>query len=227
MNDLDVLTFLVHILVALGLGVVIGIERQLGQHPAGVRTNSLVCLGAALFVSLSTSESPTRIAAQVVSGIGFICGGAILREGINVRGMNTAATLWCTAAIGTLVGFGQWLPAVLGTAGIVGAHFLFRPIAHFIDNYSQGKSETELLYDVKLVCQSAQGNAIRALVIDQIKAARMRLQGLTMEDTSAPEQVQMKIHLYSAQQNEKALNDLVALLAGKTEVVRVSWGKAH
>src|SRR5471030_623363 len=110
MNDMQVLDFLVRILIALGLGVVIGIERQLGQHPAGVRTNALVCLGAALFVSLSlgvAQDSATRIAAQVVSGIGFICGGAILREGITVRGMNTAATLWCTAAIGTLVGFGQ------------------------------------------------------------------------------------------------------------------------
>ena len=173
------------------------------------------------------ADSGTRIAAQVVSGIGFICGGAILREGITVRGMNTAATLWCTAAIGTLVGFGQWLPAVVGTASIMVAHVLFRPIAHAIDGLTQGKSETELLYDVKLVCQRMQEGAIRTFLIEQIKAAKMRLQGLTMQDTSSLDQVEMKIHLYSAQQNEQAMNDLVAQLAAKTEVSRVSWGKAH
>src|SRR5260221_13633838 len=88
--------FVIRILGALAMGVAIGVERQLGQHPAGVRTNALVCLGSALFVSLSTvlgDRDNTRIAAQVASGVGFICGGAILREGINVRGMNTAATI--------------------------------------------------------------------------------------------------------------------------------------
>src|SRR6266478_4154737 len=89
--------FLVRIVAALAMGMAIGVERQLGQHPAGLRTNALVCLGSALFVSLTTlmsdRDSPTRVAAQIVSGIGFICGGAILREGLSVRGMNTAATL--------------------------------------------------------------------------------------------------------------------------------------
>jgi putative Mg2+ transporter-C (MgtC) family protein len=225
--EMATLDFLVRNLVALGLGVVIGIERQLGQHPAGVRTNALVCLGAALFVSLPSGDSPTRVAAQIVSGIGFICGGAILREGISVRGMNTAATLWCTAAIGTLVGFGFWLPAVVGTTSIMIAHFLFRPIAHAIDSYTQGRSERELLYDVKVVCQRNQEAVIRAVVIERIKAARMRLQGLTMNDTSSPEQVEIKVHLYSVQQNEQAMNDLVAQVAAKAEVVHVSWKKAH
>src|SRR5262245_50173167 len=92
------------------MGVAIGLERQFRQHTAGLRTNALVCVGAALFVSLSRfispDTSPTRVAAQVVSGIGFLGGGVILREGFNVRGMNTAATLWCSAAVGTLAGAG-------------------------------------------------------------------------------------------------------------------------
>ena len=157
--------FVVRILAALGMGLVIGLERQLGQHPAGVRTNALVCLGAAMFVSLSVllePNSPTRIAGQVVSGIGFICGGAILREGINVRGMNTAATLWCSAAIGTLCGLNFLIFALLGTVAVLLAHLLFRPIAHAIDRYNQGKAETEVLYDVKIVCQCAQEAKIRA-----------------------------------------------------------------
>src|ERR1700679_4159840 len=99
---MELWTFIFHISVALLLGVVIGVERQLRQHTAGLRTNALVALGAALFVSLSTlmndSNSPTRIASYIVSGLGFLGGGVIVREGFTVKGMNTAATLWCTGA---------------------------------------------------------------------------------------------------------------------------------
>ncbi len=113
--------------LALLLGPVIGLERQLRQHPAGLRTNALVSVGAALFVSLSSllddKNSPTRIAAYVVSEIGFLGGGVILKEGINVRGMNTAATLWCTAAVGTLVGSGFGLHAVVGVVH-ADSHFI-------------------------------------------------------------------------------------------------------
>src|SRR6267378_2895759 len=104
------LEFFFNAALALVLGTIIGLERQLRQHPAGLRTNALVALGAALFVSMSflidKEGDRTRIAGQVVSGIGFLAGGVILREGFNVRGMNTAATLWCSGAIGTLAGAG-------------------------------------------------------------------------------------------------------------------------
>ena len=92
--------FALNIFVALLLGVVIGFERQWRQHQAGLRTNALVALGAALFVSLSRliedQGSPTRIASYIVSGLGFLGGGVILRDGLNVKGINTAATIWCT-----------------------------------------------------------------------------------------------------------------------------------
>ena len=97
---MEFVTFALNTGTALLLGMAIGLERQYRQHTAGLRTNTLVCLGAALFVSLPTflpgESSPTRIAAQVVSGIGFLGGGVILREGLNVRGLATAATMWAT-----------------------------------------------------------------------------------------------------------------------------------
>lgn len=223
-------SFTLKILAALAMGMVIGIERQLGQHTAGLRTNALVCLGSALYVSVSElthNQDHTRIAAQVASGIGFIGGGAILREGVTVRGMNTAATLWCSAAIGTLVGVGWLHLAFLGTVGIVGSHLLFRPVAHFIDKYTQGKSETELLYEVKLVCKHAAEEMIRSMLIEQMQIAKLRLQGLSMQATPSPDEVEMKVSLFALQHNEQAMNDLVARLASQAEVYRVSWGKAH
>ena len=223
--------FLIRILTALGLGLLIGIERQMGQHPAGIRTNSLVCLGSALFVTLSQllddKDSHTRMAAQVVSGIGFIGGGAILREGVTVRGMNTAATLWCSAAIGTLVGGGQLVIALLGTVAIVASHLLFRPVAHAIDHYMQGRGETDLLYVVKIALDRTQVDAIRALLLEKIKTSRLRLQGVSLNDGPAPDRVDMVVHLFALQRDDQALNDLISMLAEKPAVTSVSWGKAH
>jgi putative Mg2+ transporter-C (MgtC) family protein len=99
-----------NLLVAACLGAVIGLERQWRQRLAGLRTNTLVALGAAIFVTYShvvpDGVADTRIAAQVVSGIGFLGAGVIFKEGLNVRGLNTAATLWCSAAVGLLAGEG-------------------------------------------------------------------------------------------------------------------------
>src|SRR6516225_10064767 len=99
--------FTISLATAFVLGAAIGAERQWRQRMAGLRTNALVSVGAALFVLLGTSVSGgdgLRVAAQVVSGIGFLGAGVIMRDGLNVRGLNTAATLWCSAAVGTLSG---------------------------------------------------------------------------------------------------------------------------
>src|SRR5579872_2593324 len=131
--------FSLNIFVALLLGVAIGFERQWRQHAAGLRTNTLVALGSALYVALSAlvdhESSPTRVAAQVVSGLGFLGGGVILREGLNVRGLTTAATLWCSGAVGTLAGAGQLLPAAVGTAAILVLNLVLRPVVQRIDAY--------------------------------------------------------------------------------------------
>src|SRR5713226_6651154 len=135
-KELELATFALHIVLALTFGMAIGFERQYHQHPAGLRTNALVCVGAAMFVSLSQlmhdTASPTRIASYVVSGIGFLGGGVILREGLNVRGLNTAATLWCSAAVGVLSGLGQLVEAAIGATCILGANVLLRGVAQRI-----------------------------------------------------------------------------------------------
>ncbi len=108
----------VQIAAAAVLGAAIGLERELSAQPAGLRTHMLVCTGAALFTLAGVGydgSDPTRIAAQVVTGIGFLGGGAILREGATVRGLTTAASLWVTAAIGLAVGLERWSAAVFTT----------------------------------------------------------------------------------------------------------------
>jgi putative Mg2+ transporter-C (MgtC) family protein len=125
------LVVLAQILVAALLGAAIGVERELTAQPAGLRTHMLVSLGAALFTLAGThfgDNSPTRIAAQVVTGIGFLGGGAILREGANVRGLTTAASLWVTAAVGLAVGLQSWFAAVVTTVVALAVLWLIRLI---------------------------------------------------------------------------------------------------
>ena len=111
---------MLRLLLAAGLGGLIGIERELRRKPAGLRTNILIALGAALFTIMSIQlghEAGTsdRIAAQIVTGIGFVGAGAILRSGHNVQGMTTAATIWVNAAIGIAAGAGEYAMAAIST----------------------------------------------------------------------------------------------------------------
>jgi putative Mg2+ transporter-C (MgtC) family protein len=114
--------FAIRLLVAATLGALIGLEREIHEHPAGMRTHLLVSLGSAGFTVLSIvgfpalGADPARIAAQIVSGIGFLGAGAILKEGATIRGLTTAASLWAVAAVGMAAGAGAWVIAVTITA---------------------------------------------------------------------------------------------------------------
>jgi putative Mg2+ transporter-C (MgtC) family protein len=126
------LDFIVRLLVAAVLGAGVGVERELHGHPAGTRTHLLVSLGSALFTivsiygfvgvlapSIQAPVDPSRVAAQVVSGIGFLGAGAILKDGFTIRGLTTAASLWATAAIGMAAGAGEGLLAIVTTTIVV------------------------------------------------------------------------------------------------------------
>lgn len=113
---------MLRLLVAAGLGAVIGLEREFRRKPAGLRTNMLIAVGAALFTTVSIAlgteygaGTPDRIASQIVTGVGFLGGGAILRSGRNVHGMTTAATIWVNAAIGMAAGTGAYAMAAAAT----------------------------------------------------------------------------------------------------------------
>ena len=126
MQTLSVADFALRLAVGVGCGALIGFERQWRARTAGLRTNALVAGGATLFVlySVATEDSsPTRVASYVVSGIGFLGGGVILREGFNVRGLNTAATLWCSAAVGVLAASGHLVFTLIATGTLMSLVF--------------------------------------------------------------------------------------------------------
>ena len=171
---------------ALLSGVAIGLERQFRQHPAGLRTNALVCVGAAAFVSVSylvgETASPTRIASYVVSGIGFLGGGVILREGLTVRGMNTAATLWCTAAVGVLCGSGFALHALAITATVLAINVGLRPIARRIDTRLRTSAGAGATYRLQIVCVERDAALVRTIVLRHVNSqAGMSVQQLSTQ----------------------------------------------
>ena len=135
-SELSAIDFLMRLGVAALLGIAIGFERQWRQRAAGLHTSSLVSVGAALFALLDgiiNAGDATRIVAGVVTGVGFIAGGVILRSGINVTGLNTAATMWATAAVGALAGFGLWPQATAGAVAIILLNVLLSPLADAIN----------------------------------------------------------------------------------------------
>ncbi|HSL21200.1 MAG TPA: MgtC/SapB family protein [Vicinamibacterales bacterium] len=118
---MPVMEVIQRLLLAAGLGALVGLEREWSQKSAGLRTNTLIALGAGMFTMMSVAlaagpqADPTRIASQIVTGVGFLGGGAILRTGMSVRGLTTAATIWVNAAVGVAAGAGEYRIAALGT----------------------------------------------------------------------------------------------------------------
>jgi putative Mg2+ transporter-C (MgtC) family protein len=131
----DQLALFLRVLLAAGLGAFIGIERELRGYPAGVRTMALVALGAALFTEISLlTSTEDRIAAGIVTGIGFLGAGVIFREGYTIKGITTAATIWSAAAIGMAVGRRLYLAAGLG-ALLIFVLLEARPVVEAIDDF--------------------------------------------------------------------------------------------
>ncbi len=138
------LEFVSRLGVAAILGIAIGFERQWRQRATGLHTSTLVAVGAALFALLDGiigAGDTTRIVAGVVTGVGFIAGGVILRSGVNITGLNTAATIWATSAMGALAGFGLWLEAAIGAGVIIFLNLLLQPLADAIDARTKARHQ--------------------------------------------------------------------------------------
>jgi putative Mg2+ transporter-C (MgtC) family protein len=216
---------------ALLIGAVIGFERQWRQRMAGLRTNALVAMGAAGFVIFSTTvsgdSSPTRVAAQIVSGIGFLGAGVILREGVNIRGLNTAATLWCAAMVGTFAGAGELVASVLAGAFIVGTNLFLRPIVRLINKQPLSAVEIETQYAVELRCQGQQEAHIRALLLQATTSAGLGLRRLTSENLADSPQVTVSALLVSPNRHDAALEQIIGRMSLEPCVTAARWQAAQ
>ncbi len=221
-------TLFAHLLCALLFGAAIGLERQWRQRMAGLRTNALVALGSASFVTLPLlvggELSPTRVAAQVVSGIGFLGGGVILREGVSVRGLNTAATLWGSASVGVLAGSGFVLEAMMVTLLVLGANVLLRPLAHKINRQPHAAGEVEALYTVDIVCGSPSEAQVRALLLQMVSGGPLQLRRLKSKDIKGADAVRVQAELVITGREDGLLERIVSRMSLEGSVTEVSWG---
>jgi putative Mg2+ transporter-C (MgtC) family protein len=226
---MDFQAFLTNISVASVLGLAIGLEREMRHHDVGMRTATLVCIGSALFVSLSRFLIPSNapyVAAQVVSGIGFLVGGAIIREGFSVRGLNTAGTLWCTAAIGTLSGVGAISEASIGAVIVLALNSLMRQVSGRFDDWVKLYAKPEADYQLNVICHLDVEVAVRselmAAIRDksgfEIRALQGRANGQAEHRT-----IYATIHARSA--DDSFTERVVAQMLGRNGVVGAGWDR--
>lgn len=217
--------YLTRIGCAFLLGTFIGIERQIRQRNAGLRTNVLVSIGAASFTVLSYSMTtgsgdPSRVAAQIVSGIGFLGGGLILKDGFTVRGLNTAATIWCSAACGTLSGVGLYKEATALVACVLLTHCLFRPLCAFLEK----RAAKEYNYSLRVECQKNASDIVQKLIMDTLAFDQdVKLNSLFYKGDE--ERVVVCCDMDTLGEHKFLLDLLVSRLRARSEVFSAGWEK--
>jgi putative Mg2+ transporter-C (MgtC) family protein len=220
--------FAIRLTVALVLGAIVGLERQWRQRTAGLRTNCLVALGSAVFVMMGgmirgPDAGEGKVAAAVVTGIGFLGGGVILKDGFSIRGLNTAATLWCTAAIGALAGLGYAGLCLLGTGGVLAANLALRPLAQRLNRVPFPAAEEVVLYLFECVCRTSDEAQIRALLLQDIGRTPLSLYGLHSEDEEKANRVRVRAHVKSRGRKDEFLEQIVTRLSLEPGVTTIRW----
>lgn len=211
---------------ALLCGIAIGVERQWRQRTAGLRTYTLVAMGSALFVimgCLVPDTSATRIASYVVSGVGFLGAGVIMRSGLNVRGLNTAATIWCSSAVGTLAGFGFFEFACVGAACVLGVNTLLRPLASLVDRQPLDPTEQEFKYALQVTCLGRQEVQLRALLVQLTTVSPLTLHELESVVGKTQTHVVLKAILSSAERMDAQIEQMISRLSLEKNVVGLNW----
>ncbi|MBC3762442.1 MgtC/SapB family protein [Quadrisphaera oryzae] len=224
LTDLD---FALRLLTAVGCGVLIGLERQWRSRTAGLRTNALVATGACAFVLfgqlVSQTQAPLQIAAYVVSGVGFLGGGVILRQGSSVQGLNTAATLWCSAAIGCLAAAGHAAAALAVTGVVIGVHLLLRPLGRLVDRTPTSGGDEQRAYQVTVEVRRKHEGHLRAQVLQSLSGTDARLQGLTSTTSEDDASATLALLLVVDGSDTSQLNQLVERLSLEQGVRSVAW----
>lgn len=219
--------FLLRAGFALICGAVIGVERQWRQRTAGLRTYTLVSVGSALFVMVGAltvgDSSPTRIAGQIVTGIGFLGAGVIMHSGFNVRGLNTASTIWCSSAVGTLAGSGFLLPAGIGAVVVLGINTLMVPLVAFIDRQPTSAIEHEFRYSLQLTCMGRQEAQLRTLLVQLTGRSPLTMHELETVVAKDHAHTVLRAVFSSAERLDAQVEQLVSRLSLEPNVIGLSW----
>jgi putative Mg2+ transporter-C (MgtC) family protein len=215
--------------LALILGACIGAERQWRQRAAGLRTNTLVCFGAAAFVDLGLTLAPgtTQVVAYVVSGVGFLGAGAIMKDGGNVRGLNTAATLWCSAAVGACAGAGEMFDAVFVAALLIVINSVLRPLSRYIDRRSLARLDSRVFYRLRLFCDTDHQTDAEYEVTRAIASNALVLRELRVENVEDGENSVVQAVLESSADDSQTMNAIAESLRSFPWAQSTNWTKTE
>ena len=217
---------LVSLTTAFVLGTAIGAERQYRQRTAGLRTAVLVAVGAAAFVDLGMRLEATggaiQVTAYVVSGIGFLGAGVIMKEGMNVRGLNTAATLWCSAAVGAFAGADLPAEAVLLATIVLAGNTLLRPLVNAINRWPIDETQTEANYEVRVTVPIERLDQARELVTEFLEKAHYPPREIDTV-TRADDRVEVVASLSSTAVEPAELDAVAAQLEAQPFVMHATW----
>jgi putative Mg2+ transporter-C (MgtC) family protein len=230
---MELTIFITRLALAFVLGALVGLERQYRQKSAGLRTNTLVSVGSAAFILLSLSLTdgagdPSRVAGQIVTGIGFLGAGVIMKTGMSIQGLNTAATIWCSAAVGTLAGAGLYAQAVIVAAAILLAHIGLRPVSVWLNRFTfiQEKEENASIckYMLKIRCKEQVENHLRVLMLDGIrKEEALQLRSLKSSDNGSPAYTYIEAELLANGNHDMVMEKLAGILTLEYGVTEVRW----
>jgi putative Mg2+ transporter-C (MgtC) family protein len=225
-NALEFVNSIASLALAFFLGMLIGSERQYRQRTAGLRTNVLVSVGAAAFVDLgmrlSGNSGAVQVVAYVVSGVGFLGAGVIMKEGMNVRGLNTAATLWSSAAVGAFSGADLLAEATLLTAFILAGNTFLRPLVNFINRIPIDEQAGEATYEIEVTCAAERASEVRELVVQRAEASNYPVGDI--EETARPDDsVHIIVRLVSTAVDPKEMDAIVNALRQSDAVSDVTW----
>lgn len=221
---------LVNLTAAFILGALIGLERQVRQRTAGLRTNTLVSVGAAIFVSLGArlfeldggSQSTITIVAYVVSGIGFLGAGAIMKEGASISGLNTAATLWGSGAVGACAGAGLMGEAAIAALFVLASNTLLRPIVNRINRRPISEETGEATYMVFVICSRELQSEVRQKMIEIMEEASYPARQID-DHPFGEDAMEMEFTLYATAIQAEELNAVVKQAEGLSGVRQAFW----
>lgn len=220
---------LLDLVLSILLGGMIGFERQWNQGMAGLRTNTLVAFSSACFVTIGAHFGDDRIAAQIVSGIGFLGAGVILHEGPTVRGLNTAATLWCAAAVGALSGSGLRVEATYAGVGVVLLNIGLRHIQIIINRRRTAHPvDVEAGYAIEIVCHADAEEAVRRQLSRSRSDAGLELRTLREErfqigDGPAGSGLRIAAEFNSHARVDAAVSEIVGQIGRESGVTSAHW----
>ena len=213
--------FIYRLIVCYILSILIGVERLYRNKATGLRTNALVGLGSFLFVYVSAGDVSTdkfRIASQIVSGMGFLGAGIILRNGNKIKGLNTAATLWTVAAIGVLCAYGFILEAIAGTFLVLFSNVFLRDISSKIIEKINNNSKEKCIIDV--TCDDEIEVVIRTLITENIEKNSIQMESLN-RNRGSDKSVKLRFEFITSR--PELIMDLVNRLSEEVGVHKVNW----